>query len=193
MMPYQQIFFYTSLAIFLAVFLIQIFWRKNIFKIIRPLFWVTVFATFGYSFYISFLQYQAFQSGPLNLILGTSKGLLWFIGYVRLHFWNQFVISLLGALLIFLFAKYMNKKMGERFFEREEIYIGALGVFLVGYPAWIFYIVLVLLASVIASAIFLRKGERMPLYVFWIPAAIITILIVQFWAMHQSWWNSLRF
>ncbi len=192
-MAIQEFFFYGSLIILLAVFSVQIFRRALVFKIVRPLFFILLLATFSYLFYLSYLQYQAFQSGPLQFTLGTLDGINWFIGYVRLHFWNQYLISLLAALLIVLIAEYINKRRGGIHFEREEFYLSALGIFLVGYPGWIFYLAVILILSALVSFLFIRRGERLPLYHFWIPTAIAVLLVIQFWAKDQAWWGSFRF
>jgi len=192
-MVIQNVVFYFSFGVLLAVFGIQILWRHKIIKIIRPIFWGTAFLVLAYLLYAAYLQYQAFQGGPLSFTLGTVKGLFWFFGYVRLHIWNQFLVSFAAALGIFALAKYINKKRGEIFMEREEIYLGGLGTFLVGYPAFFFYIILVLLLSSLISFLFLPRGERLPLYHFWMPTAIVVLLTAQFWAENQSWWASFRF
>ena len=192
-MPFQTIFFYAVLGILSAVFGLQILKRSLALKFIRPIFWASAVFILAYLVYLSYLQYQAFQGGPLGLTLNTVSGIKWFFGYARLHFWNQYLVSFIAALGIFAFAKYLNKKRGEIFLEKEEIYLGALGVFLVGYPAFFFYIILVLLASALASAILLKKGERMPLYYFWMPTAIAVLLAIHFWAEGTGWWISFRF
>ena len=192
-MPFDTIIFYAVLGILAAVLGIQIFKRANVLRFIRPIFWITALLILGYLSYLTYLQYQAFQGGLLGTTLGTKDGLLWFAGYVRLHFWNQYIISFIFALLIFLLAEYLNKKRGEIFMEKEEIYLGGLGTFLVGYPGFFFYLPLVLLSSIVGSAIFLKRGERMPLYYFWMPTAMAVLLAIHFWAQYQGWWASFRF
>jgi len=192
-MPFGEAFFYAIFGIFALVLAIQIFWRRNSAKIVKPIFWSAAAIVLAYIVYVSYLQYQAFQGGPLSATLGTISGLKWFFGYARLHFWNQYLVSFIAALGIFALAKYINKKRGEIFMEREEIYLGGLGTFLVGYPGFFFYIILVLALSVLTSALFVRKGERLPLYYFWMPTAIVALLTINFWAGNQSWWASFRF
>ena len=77
--------------------------------------------------------------------------------------------------------------------EREEYHLLALGIFLVGYPGFIFYIPIVLISGIIASLIFIKKTERLPLYHFWIPTALIVILITEFWAKNQDFWKLFSF
>src|SRR3989344_3917079 len=192
-MPFSEAFFYVNLGIFALVLGIQIFRKDILVKAVKPIFWIAAVLVLAYIVYISILQYQAFLDGPLGATLGTISGLKWFFGYVRLHFWNQYLVSFIAALGIFALAKYLNKKRGEIFMETEEIYLGGLGTFLVGYPGFFFYIILVLALPVLASALFVKKGERLPLYYFWMPTAIALLLAIHFWAEGQGWWSSFRF
>lgn len=189
----EAVFFYFTITVPIFTLAIQIFYRESAQKIIRIVFWLTVILISGYLVYLSVLQYQAFEQGPIGLTLGTISGFKWFFGYVRFHFWNQYLISFLAALGIFALAKYMNKKRGEIFFEPEEIYLGGLGTFLVGYPGFFFYLPLTLLSSAAVAEIFLQKGERLPLYYFWIPTALFVLLAVHFWLGNQEWWTTFRF
>lgn len=151
-------------------------------------------ATLAYLIYVGYLQFLTFyKDGFFAPILGTGKGFFWFLGYARIHFWNDYLISFPAGILVALIGYYFNKKYAERFFEREELYLAALGILLVGYPGFLFYLPLVLVASVLGSALFIRRGERLPLYHFWIPVAILVLLVIQFWAKNQEWWSSFRF
>lgn len=147
-----------------------------------------------YLIYIGYLQFLAFYEGGLvTPILGTGKGLLWFLSYIQLHFWNDYLVSLPAGILVALIGYYFNKKYAERFFEPEELYLAALGILLVGYPGFLFYLPLVLILSVAGSLLFVRRGERLPLYHFWIPTALVVLLVIQFWARNEEWWTSFRF
>ncbi|PIR89100.1 MAG: hypothetical protein COU07_02630 [Candidatus Harrisonbacteria bacterium CG10_big_fil_rev_8_21_14_0_10_40_38] len=190
-MPYENLAFYISTGILLFALFIQS--KEKTKKFIKPLFWTTSVLVLGYLSYITYLQYKAFQKSYLDLTIGTLDGLKWFAGYVQLHFWNTYLVSFVAALLIFALAKYINKKRGEVFLEGEEIYLGGLGVLLVGYPSFFFYIPLVLLLAIITSLITKKQKERLPLYYFWMPTAILVLLVIFFWAEHQSWWFTFRF
>lgn len=187
------IIFYGSIGILALVAAAQIFLREFIAARARLMFWLSVALILGYVSYTAYLQYRAFETGPLSLVLGTVEGLKWFVGYAQLHFLNEYLVSLITAIAVTLFAEYLNRKKGERFFEREELYIAALGIFLVGYPGFIFYVPFVLVLSSLISLLFVSRGERLPLYYFWTPSAIVVLLAVQFWAEKQGWWTSFRF
>ena len=189
----NSIVFYGSLGILVLAAAAQFFPRALLTARARLIFWLSVVLVLGYASFTAYLQYRAFENGPLSFVLGTTEGLKWFVGYARLHFLNEYLVSLITAIVIALFAEYFNRRKGELFFEREELYIAALGIFLVGYPGFLFYIPLVLILSLLTSVFFVKRGERLPLYYFWMPTAIAVLLAVQFWAENQSWWTSFRF
>ncbi len=184
---------YFKLLILALVFGAQILKPQWLKKWSPAIFVGAVMVVGLYLFELSILQYQSFLSGLLSRVLNQKQGLDWFLNYVRLHFWDQYLISLIGALLFYLAAKYMNDKKGERFFEREEVWLGMLGIFLVGYPGWFFYVALILLLPAVLSLVFLKRNERLPLYYFWLPTAVFVILIVHFVLAKQSWWGRFIF
>jgi hypothetical protein len=159
----------------------------------KRIFFYSTSAVALYLIYIGFLQYKIFLEGPLGLTLGGRENLPWFLGYVSLHFWNEFIVSFPIAILFAWIGYFFNKKYQERFFEKEELYLIALGILLVGYPGFLFYIPFVLLASIIVSAISMKRGERLPLYYFWMPVAIAVVFVIHFWASQQLWWAGFRF
>ncbi len=180
--------FYFGLSILALTLGVQIL-KPLLLKKWSPKVFVVVLGLFGlYLFQVSLLQYHAFLSGLLSPLIASGQSLDWFFGYVRLHFWDQYLFSLIAALLFYLAAKYFNDKKGERFFEREEVWLGMLGIFLVGYPGLFFYIALMLLLPALLSVAFLQKNERLPLYYFWLPTAVFVILIVHFVLVNQAWW-----
>jgi hypothetical protein len=84
-------------------------------------------------------------------------------------------------------AHYYNQRYDERFFEKEEIPILGLGIFLTGYPGFFYYIALVLIAAVIESVYFtVRKRGRAPLYYIWLPLAVFAIILKN-WLLPE-WW-----
>ena len=86
-------------------------------------------------------------------------------------------------------ARVMNERHDKRFFEREEPLFFALGIFLSGYPGFLFYILTVFLIGILLSLYYavMNKG-RAPLYYAWFPAALFAILITN-WAVPESFLN----
>jgi len=177
----------------LGTFLLQIFSPSFLKRSIRWILLGAFLAIISFAVCISVLQYRAFQAGFLGQTIHTTGGISWFLGYVRFHYWNTYLVSFIVGLLLIFFAQYAHKKRGRVFFEDEELYVASLGIFLVGYPGILVYIPAMLLLPAIASALFLKKGERMPLYYFWMPVAFVLVLFIDFWAINQTWWLYFRF
>ena len=189
----QAIFFYVSSGILMATLWLQLAWPAFLKRHASRIFLYTAGLTFAYLIYLGFLQYQAFSSGVLGYTIGTGEGLRWFFGYVRLHFFDQYLIAFVAAIVVALLAAYFNRRFNERFFEREELYLAALAMLLVGYPAFLFYIALMLVVPTLVSVVFIRGGARLPLYHFWLPMAIVLHVAANYWLAAMPWWGQFRF
>lgn len=85
-------------------------------------------------------------------------------------------------------ANKLNNRFEKRFFEEEEPYLGALAMFLLGQPLWMFYFVVVMAIGVLGSLFLIIKAKmagsetfrRFPFYYLWITVAIILLLIKNF-------------
>ncbi|MEK7593224.1 MAG: hypothetical protein AAB464_00700 [Patescibacteria group bacterium] len=112
-----------------------------------------------------------------------------------MKFFGPYLISLIFAFLFFFVAKYLNKKYQERFFYEEEFFIGALAIFLIGYPLAIFYLIgvisIYLLAHFVLAGASKNFGERLSTYYLWLPIAISVILISE-WLVGLEWWRLLK-
>ncbi len=196
-MDVQLIFSYVVLGILFSLTVIEILVRNSVKRLASRFFLYSSLLAAAYLIVIGFLQFRSFQSGVLGGVLGTGKGLQWFLSYVQLHFWNEYVVSFIAAILFLLISYYLNKKFKGRYFEPEERYLAATGIFLVGYPLWLFYIVIVLVLSTLASALFVKKGERLPLYHFWIPTALGLFIALNFVLLNipvvSRFWGGFRF
>lgn len=181
--------FYFALFICLLIIFLEFKKRDLLLKIIRPVFYLSLLVAFSYVAYLIIGQYKAFNGSFMGYGLNSPSGLKWFWGYVGVHFLNSHLTSLVFAIIILFIAEYFNKKKGEIFMEREEYHLSALGVFLVGYPGFIFYIPIVLISGIISSLIFMKNGERFPLYHFWIPIATIFLFIIEFWVKNKLFWK----
>ena len=149
---------------------------------------------FGYGAYLTAAQYIAMRADPLaRLLLPPYQDLSYFlIAVVLARIFGPYFISFLMSLLFLLVATRYNKKYDERFFEKEEIILGALSIFLVGHPGWLFYFVglIALYMSIqLYSRFILRKvAYRLPLYNLWVPIAIFVILISKYWLAGTNFW-----
>lgn len=192
-----------SLAILSTLFLAQLLAPKALAR--QGLFGFLIFAAavlviFGFAFYQSGQQYLLWKNDEMGkLLLPPYQGIDYFIFYSRTRFFNPYLLSLFFGLAFLWAAKILNKKYEERFFWPIEPYLLAAAVFLLGHPAWIFYLIAVLSIFLIinfslSTFHFLLNKEmpRISLYYLWLPAAIFTIIISK-WITVLPWWQILKF
>ncbi len=158
----------------------------NKIKILRRFFIISIFVVIFWGFYESFLQYQIWSGDALSkFLLPPYHSISYFLGYSFTHFFKNYLISLGAGLLFLLGAVLLNNRFQKRFFEEEEPYLGALAMFLVGQPLWMIYFIIVMTVGVLGSLFLILKAKavgsetlhRFPFYYFWIPVAIIIVII----------------
>jgi hypothetical protein len=190
---------------FFPLFILIIVWLASLFAPSRRwlrekrrfIFGLVISAVFLFAFWLSFLQYRAWQVNALaKYLLPPYQAIGYFVFYALTHFFAGYLLSLAVAFIFLWATQGLNRRFGERFFETEEPYLGALAIFLVGHPGWLVYL---------ASIIFLyllfhfgyfwrqRKFDRLPLYHFWLPAAILLLLAKPYFLEQWSWWQLLAF
>lgn len=150
---------------------------------------------FIFLFYQSYQQYQAWSQNEISrYLLPPYQGIGYFIFYVGARLLAPYLISLTAALGFLFSAKALNKKYDERFFYPEELWFGALALFLTGWPSVLFYFVgLVLIYLIIHTSYFIinNSSQRFSLYYLWIPMGIFVILISK-WIQTLSFWQLLK-
>jgi hypothetical protein len=184
-----------QLALLLIVGGAQVFLRSFSLRVSRVIYWIAVGFSFLWVAHVSYLQYLTWKMTSLGqLLLPPHESILYFIQYVGWRFFSPaFVVFLFSFLFIFV-AKSMNKKGGERFFEKDEIYIAALAIVNAGYPQILVFFVsfaFIFLIINIISTIIQGSDSRISPYYLWIPAAVIAIMISELWLSHMPWWNQL--
>ncbi len=188
-------YWYFQIAFLLILEGAQIIKRSFLVKIIKPVYWFSMAAIFGYSVYLTYAQYILWNNQPLSkYLLPPDTSIFYFIGYSLWRFWAANFIALIFAILFFFVAKKLNKKFSERFFENEEILLGSLIIFVCGYPIFIIYFILLLASFLFANILITsikKEAHRVSLYYFWIPAALIAIIISELWLIHFPGWSRL--
>lgn len=133
-------------------------------------------------FYLTYLQYILWRKSgpPAQYLVPPHRDIGYLFGYAIGHFAQSYLISL-GAAFIFLGAAILlNEHFDGRFFEDEEPYFGALAIFLLGNPLWIYYLISIIFAALMVTGYrFLVSGDkfRFSLYYLWWPAAVIVFII----------------
>lgn len=141
---------------------------------------VAVFALLSIVGYWIYAQYVLWAAGPPGTyLLPPHQGWWYFYTYVGKRIAGPWLIAFLAAILLPRVAERLNKKYGERFFEPEETRFFALGIFLSGYPGFLFYILSLFLYEFLYTLYlrFTAPERRAPLYYAWLPLAIFAILI----------------
>src|SRR3989338_10454159 len=111
-------------------------------------------------------------------LLPPYKSWSYFISYVSWRIFLPLVLALFSAFVFKFVCEFLNRRFGERFFEPEEGWLLALGVFLTGYPGFIFYIPMMLVVGLFMSLFYsLFRKERAPLFYAWLPVAVFAILL----------------
>lgn len=165
--------------------------RRSFFLKYSAIAWrLSVAGVLGSLLYWAWQQYQLWKASAFSkFFLPPYRGGGYFFSYISQRIFAPWIISFLAAIFISRFAAFFNRKYGERFFEAEEIYLMALGVFLTGYPGFFIYLILIFLGGILLSTFyFLLSKGRAPLYYFWLPTAIFAILI-KTWVIPQAWLN----
>lgn len=166
-------------------------------KFFKHVFIFSVILLFFILFYDSWMQYSIWSQNEFSKsFLPPYQTINYFLFYVGMRFFAPYLISLAFAFLFFFAAKYFNKKYQEKFFYEEEFYIGALAIFLIGYPLAVFYLIAValiyLLAHFILAGASKNLGGRLSTYYLWLPIAIF-VIIIKTWFQILPWWGILKF
>ena len=175
-----------AVAVAGLVFLAQFFYRRRLQLATRFFFLLGVAVVLGATFYSAFARYQDWHEGTFTqYLLPPYQSADYFLADVGKKFFAAPLIALLAALILPRIAEFLNKKYEERFFYGEEFGLMRLGIFLVGYPGFLFYLVLVLGAGLALSYLFLLLGKgRAPFLYFWMPAAVLTIVLIN-WVLPE--------
>jgi membrane associated rhomboid family serine protease len=134
------------------------------------------------------------QNELSSYLLPPYQSINYFIYYCFNRFFAAYAISAIASFLFLFGAKLLNRKCGERFFEPEEPFWGALGVFLSGFPGFIFY-ALILSGAYLALHFYFwvrRRPDRIPLYYLWLPAALFAIIMNNFIIQNFALWQALK-
>ncbi|MCL5006658.1 MAG: hypothetical protein M1153_00715 [Patescibacteria group bacterium] len=174
-------------AVFAVAFACQILFRLRKIKtarVFRLLFWISAAFPFLYYVYLTYAQYLEWkgESGPGRFLVPPYLGIGYVIRYHFIGFYMYYLVSLFVALFFLLAAVRLNKKFGERFFESEEPYLGALAINLTGTPGFAIYLIVLFafqLLMTIGRWVVFRRNERVPFYYLWLPAGLFAILLMR--------------
>ncbi len=153
---------------------------------------VALIIIFGLIGYAAIKQYFIWLYDPLTrFLLPPYQGFNYFAFYALSRFFGSYLVSLGAALLLLQTTRIINQRSSELFFEKEEPYLAATSVFLVGHPGWLVYLVTLIFIYFILHTLYFilrRQIARLPLYRLWAPIASFVILINEYWLSSTQWW-----
>ena len=165
-------------------------------KHVKLFFLAGIVIIFGFIGYEAVRQYLSWLHDPLaRFLLPPYQSFNYFALYALTRFFGPYLVSLGVALMILQAAKIINRSRGELFFEKEEPYLAATSIFLVGHPGWLIYLIFLLGIYLLLHIIFRLRGAkdvRLPLYRLWAPTAFFVILLNEYWLSHTHWWPLLK-
>jgi hypothetical protein len=173
----MQIALFTNILILAFVWGAQFKLRSLLLKKIRLITATAIIApavillTYSYTLYGIWLNSPA----PARYFLPPHTSINYYLFTIGRRFWLPYIIAVLIALIFLMLMHSIKKERRERIFEKEEPYLIAIAIALVGHPFWIAYLVISLLIYLILSIY--AKGKRISLYYFWIPIAAIILLL----------------
>ena len=160
--------------------------RSLLFALRRYLMLFSSLVVFGVSFYYARLHFLAWGKNELTRAFVppyNKDGIGYFLKFLFTELFNIYLISLAAAILFIFVLNYYNKKHGERFFYKEEVYFAGTALFIIGYPGVVYYILgLIFLYLLLHIASHAARGEssRITTYYMWLPLALLVILIMEY-------------
>ncbi len=169
--------------------------RSFLVKKARLLATISVSSVFALASVFTFMQYRVWMADPkMQFAFTSNEGIIGFFFNAFMKFFAPHTLSLLFALILFFAMRIANKRSGDRFFEKEEIWFAFIAAFLSGWPGFLIFfpsLIFTYLLSQIVIAIVKKKSERVPLYYLWLPAAAFVILISELILSKSDFWKLL--
>lgn len=157
-------------------------WRPRLlFRLAKRAYVISVFFVLFIAAYYSYQQYRIWEISTVGkLLLPPRQPIGYFLHYAYVHFWMNSLIALAISMLGWLSARLLNRRHQERFFEPVEPWLFGIGLLMTGHPGWIYNLVALFVFAIISHFSFLisrKKSSRISFYWFWLPAAILGILV----------------
>ena len=120
------------------------------------------------------------QQGITQRLLPPHSPINYVLKYSWQHYWFESIVTIITAIIVFFGIYFLNKKFEKNLFYDEEKYLAALGILAVGWPDCLIFLCLVLFLGVVLhliSFLFNKGRSRLPLLYFWIPCALLILLL----------------
>ncbi|MCR4328134.1 MAG: hypothetical protein NUV53_01315 [Patescibacteria group bacterium] len=168
-----------SVALLGFLFLVQVWNRKRFPSSVIAVWGIGIVVISGFLIRSSYFIYASWKSDGLgHFFLPPHNSIYYFIRYVIERMWAPWVIACGVGVIVIWVAVRMNRAHGERFFREGEASLAGFCFFSVGYPAFLFYLLAILLVGAIVTAVnHVRGGGRSSLYYWWVPIAVSVIIL----------------
>jgi len=174
----------------------QIFLRPLLVSRIRRFYVFSFFLIGSALFYNTHLKFIERLNSPDPLsahFLPPYQSLVYFFQQNWNMFWIPYAISFLVSLFFLVIVYAIPRNWRKLRLENHEPFLIALCIFLIGHPGWIFFFIVTPLLY-LTYTIFLRlrtgKDLRVSFVNFWLPACLVTILILP-WLLQLPIFNAL--
>lgn len=161
----------------------------------KGLFWFVLASLSAIAVYKVFGQYQTWANNELGQFLLPPHQDSYFLFFVFIKLLSPFLIAVAVAFLLIPILGVINKRFEGKFFEVAEPYLAATTIILLGYPALLFYFLLIILAYLawhVFSYIKSHEQARLSLYHMWVPIGLITLMVSKYWLVHTPLWLLLK-
>ncbi|MEK7110781.1 MAG: hypothetical protein AAB867_02915, partial [Patescibacteria group bacterium] len=145
-------------------------------------------AILGTTAWWSYLQHRLWAGNEFTkALLPPHQSIWYFIDRIIVReMVGPWFVALATAVLGFFALRWLNRRRGEVFFEKEEYLLFAVGIFLSGYPGLLIYAVFMMLGGLIKTITYASfRWGRAPLANLWLPLALFGIL-VKHWYVPQA-------
>ncbi|MEX2436658.1 MAG: hypothetical protein WD471_00665, partial [Candidatus Paceibacterota bacterium] len=124
---------------------------------------------------------------PISFLAPPYGSFLYAFGYHFIRFFLYYLITFVVSLIFLTYSKKLNKESNELFFEKEEPYLGATSILLLGSTGlsfgWVYYLLGVILIPFLINSykfIFKKKDSKFSLRFLWLPVAILILIFTNF-------------
>lgn len=146
-------------------------------------FFLSVGFIFLYQVYKSWSQFVFWRDTEtiMRFFLPPYQSVKPYLLYSLREYFLVYLISFAAAILFLIGAWILNRFRNFQIFEKQESYLGASAIFILGVPLGLFYVPVILGAALLLSlyqTVFKKqKNKRISLYYFWGPVALLVYLI----------------
>ncbi len=189
---------WLSVTIVVVLIGVQLFLRSFLARNVKKIFWVVVGIVVLFLAYETLAHYSVWlnDEGVARFLLPPYQGIEYFAFFALMRIWIPYIASLALSFLFWWGAKRYNIAHGGQFFETEEYVLGAMALFVVGWPGVVIYTVLLLIFFFGMSLMtFFMKGKlyKLSTYYFWLPVSLFAILMNELVIEGTGLWNLLKF